>query len=104
LGALRQDLDVAAHLRRSFARHPALWIGGTVLLGLCLSRLFGGKKKTVTSRKGPEPELEKVGKAGLVLGALKIAFDVARPVLIPWATRRFTEYFGAEKDREYPPR
>ena len=104
VSALGHDLDVATHVRRSFARHPAIWIGATTLLGLVLSRMLFGKKKPVPSRKAPEPELEKVGKAGLVITALKFAFDIARPVLIPWATRLFAEHFGVEKSSGNTPR
>jgi len=101
---LRHDLDFAARARRSFARNPAVWIGGTVVLGLVVSRLLWPKRKPAVTRKTKEPEIEKVEKAGLVLGALKIAFDIARPILIPWATRLFTERFGPEKDRGYDSR
>ena len=104
--ALGHDLDFATRARRSFARHPAIWIGGTALLGLLVTRMLFGKKQTIPARtrKTAEPEIEKIGKAGLAVAALKIAFNIARPVLIPWATRLFTEYFSPEKDRGYPPR
>lgn len=98
---LGHDLDFAARARRSFARHPAVWIGGTVIIGLVVSRLLWPKRKPAVTRKTKEPELEKVGRAGLLLGALKIAFDIARPILIPWATRLFAERFSPEKNRGY---
>ena len=106
-GELRHDLDVATHLRRSFARHPAVWIGAAAVVGLIITRPFGRKKNAApsrSSRKDPEPEIEKVGRAGLFLAGLKFAFDIARPVLIPWATRRFAEYFAEGKTSGYPPR
>jgi hypothetical protein len=104
--ALRQDLDVAAHVRRSFARNPAIWIGATSLAGLILVRILWPKPKIVTQRRPgkKEAELEEVGKAGLALSALKIAFDIARPVLIPWATRLFVERFSPDQNRTPPPR
>jgi hypothetical protein len=104
--ALGHYLDFATRARRSFARNPAIWIGSTALLGLLVARLLFGKKQAVPTRtrKTQEAEIEKVGKAGLALAALKIAFNIARPVLIPWATRLFAEYFSPEKERGYPPR
>ena len=35
---------------------------------------------------------EKAGKAGLMLAALKIAFDVARPALLKWVTQWVSDY------------
>jgi len=101
---LGHDLDFAARARRSFARNPTVWIGGTVVLGLVVARLLWPKRKLAVTRKTKEPEIEKVGQAGLLLGALKIAFDIARPILIPWATRLVTERFSPEKNREYSSR
>ena len=94
---LRHDLDFPTRARRSFARHPAVWIGGTVLLGLCLARLPLWRKKaaTPTRRKKAEPTIEKVEKAGLLLAGLRFAFNLARPALTAWLTRRATEYFEA---------
>ena len=100
-----RDLDVATRARRAFARHPAVWIGGAALLGLFLARLPLRRKKAAPSRRrAEEPVIEKAGKAGLVLGALKIAFDIARPALTTWATRRFAAYFDPSKDQTIPRR
>ena len=103
---LREDLDIAAHARRSFTRHPAIWIGATSLAGLILVRVLWPKPKTVPKGRPSKKEaaVEEVGKAGLALGALKIAFDVARPVLIPWATRLFVERFSPDTTRNSRPR
>ena len=95
--ALGHDLDFVTRTRRAFTRHPAVWIGGAVLIGLLISRLPLGRKKAVPASrsKKAEPTVEKVEKAGLLLGALKIAFDIARPTIMGWATRRVADYFEA---------
>jgi hypothetical protein len=94
---LRRDLDFAARARRSFARHPAVWIGGAALLGLFIARLPPRQKKSAPpARKKAESTVEKVEKAGLLLVALKFAFSVARPALTAWITRRAADYFDAE--------
>jgi hypothetical protein len=104
--ALGHDLDFASRARRAFRMHPAVWIGGAVLVGLFISRLpFGRKKAAAAPRsKKTEPMVEKVGKTGLALGALKIAFDIAKPTLVGWATRRVAEYFEAGNRRNYSDR
>ncbi|MEI9896380.1 MAG: hypothetical protein WDN28_21590 [Chthoniobacter sp.] len=96
--ALGRDLDFVSRVRRAFKMHPAVWIGGAVLIGLVISRLpLGRKTPAAAPRKSKHAEstTEKVEKAGLLLGALKIAFDIARPTLMGWATRRVAEYFEA---------
>lgn len=90
---LRHDLDFAGRARRAFTRHPAVWIGGAVVLGLLISRLPLRRKSAPTPRRKADSNFEKAEKAGLVLGALKIAFDIARPTLMGWATRRVSQYF-----------
>jgi hypothetical protein len=92
---LGRDLDFASKARRAFKSNPAVWIGAAVVIGVVVARLPLGRKKAapVSSRKKAEPTVEKVEKAGLLLGALKIAFDIARPTLMGWATRRVADYF-----------
>lgn len=98
--ALGRDLDFASRARRAFKTHPAVWIGVAILIGLFVSRLpFGRKKVTAKASKKAEPVVEKVEKAGLALGALKFAFDILRPTLMGWATRRVADYF--EKGNHY---
>ncbi len=92
---LRRDLDFPARARRAFARHPAVWIGGTALLGLMIAKLSTRPKKVVVLGKGKPAPLEQAGKAGLILGALKIAFDLARPALTRWVTHYAADYFAA---------
>jgi len=100
---LRHDLNVAARARRAFSRHPAVWIGGAVLLGLLIARLPLRRKKASIPRKKAEATVEKVEKAGLLLVALKFAFNLARPALTAWVTRRAAEYFD-ERNRDGPMR
>ena len=95
---LGHDLDFPTRARRAFARHPAIWIGGAVLLGLFIARIPFRRKAPAPAPtrtwKKEEPIVEKAEKAGLALGALKIAFDIARPALMKWATRGVADYFA----------
>lgn len=101
--ALGQDLDFASRARRAFKTHPAVWIGGALVVGLFISRLPFGRKKTApvprTRSSKTEETVEKAGKAGLVLGVLKIAFDIAKPTLMGWATRQMAQYFETQNRR-----
>ena len=92
-GALRDDLDVNRRARRSFSHNRVAWLGGATIAGVLLSRLTARTGKVVVNRKGRKHEGETSAvKAGLLLGALKIAFDLAKPTLLKWAGRRVADY------------
>lgn len=102
--ALRRDLDFPTRAKKAFKKSPLPWIGGAVLVGLIIARLPGKKTKVVVPRKSKEPVAETAGKAGLILGALKIAFDFARPMLLNWATQRFSDYVARGQTQDFRPR
>ncbi len=90
--ALRKDLDIPARAKHAFVRQPLAWIGGASFAGLIVSRFAFRRNKTVVVRKGGEPLVEKAEKAGVLLGILKLVFDLVRPALTTWATRMLTAY------------
>lgn len=99
-GALRRDLDFPARAKRVVLKNPAAWVGGATLVGVLLARLPRRKKTAAASRTGAEAQIVGAGKAGLLLGVLKIAFDLSRPALAKWAGRRVAAYMdGAKRDR-----
>ena len=87
---LGDDLDPVAAAKRSFARHRWLWIGGAAALGLLITRSFRGEKSRGT---GTKP------RAGLLAGALKLAFTLARPALVAWAGKRVAEYAAQRREQ-----
>ena len=99
VSALRRDLDFPTRARKAFTRSPLPWLGGAALVGLIVARFPKRTKKVVTVFPKKEPPLEQAGKAGLLLGALKIAFDFARPALLKWATQRFSDYVSTAQTR-----
>ncbi|MEA3212470.1 MAG: hypothetical protein QOE70_5527 [Chthoniobacter sp.] len=93
LHGLRRDFRIVHRVKTGFERYRFVWLGGAIVLGLLLARLPGRKKKVTVERRGRREKGENaVIKTGLFLGALKFAFDVARPVLTRWLTRRVSEY------------
>lgn len=106
---LRHDLDFPTRAKRAFKKHPALWLGAAAVAGLVIARVVGRPKEVVKvkvfSKKDEDSPVEKAGKAGLVLGALKVAFDLARPALMRYATQfatqRVSEYMSARQQAPY---
>ena len=102
LGALRRDLDFPARVKSAVFKHPRALAGGAALIGLLLARVPARKKKAAPNRKNTEAQIVGAGKAGLLLTALKIAFDLSRPAITKWASRRVADYMaGAGKDRRF---
>ena len=104
---LGRDLDFRTRARQAFARHPAIWIGVALLLGLFVARLPLRRKKAAAApprKSHVEPVVEKAGIAGIALGVLKMAFDFARPALTAWLTRRVAERFDPSHNTRYTQR
>jgi len=79
------------------------WLGSAAVVGLLVALLLRRTKKVETVRvnvKKREPVVEEAGKAGLVLGVLKIAFDLARPALTKWVTRWLADYVANVQSRK----
>lgn len=98
---LGHDLDWRTRSRRAFSRHPAVWIGAAALIGLVIARFPLRRKAPAPHRKSAEPVIEKAEKAGLLLTALKIGFDLARPALTKWVTRWVMDYFARRAGSDY---
>ncbi len=90
--ALRRDLEFSTRAKQAFKRSPLPWLGGAAFIGLLVAKFPRRAKKITVVRKGGEAAVEKAGKFGLALGAMKIAFDLARPALTAWLTTRVSEY------------
>jgi hypothetical protein len=97
--ALRRDLDFPARAKKAFKSSPWAWVGGAVLAGAIIARVWprGPKEKVVIARKSAEPALEKAGKAGLALGVLKIVLDFARPAVTAWVRKSVTDYMDTRR-------
>jgi len=80
---LRYELDFPRKLRRSFRTETVLWVSAAVAVGVLIAMLPARKKKIYVEPKigGGRPE-KKLLEAGFVLGALKIAATMLRPVIV----------------------
>lgn len=97
LDALRRDLDFPGRVKGAVMKNPATWVGGATLFGVLLAKLPARRKKVVVTTDGKPAKLGAAGKTGLLLGALKIAFDLSRPALAKWAGQRVADYMDGAK-------
>jgi hypothetical protein len=92
---LRADLDIPRKIRKSFRRNTALWVAAVVVVGVAFAIRSTPKKKVyVEARPGHQPK-NKLLEAGFVLGALRIAATLFKPVLVKFVTQKMRDYAGS---------
>ena len=86
--SVRHEANVPRRLTQNFGRHMLLWLGGAAIAGILLARIPRRTKKVYVDTEGNRVSGKKVAEAGLLAAALKIGFDVARPMLMRIAMDR----------------
>lgn len=82
LTGLRNELDFPRKIRRSFRHQTILWIGAAVAVGVLVAMAPARTKKVYIDPGSGKKSKQKLLEAGFVLGALKIAASLLRPVII----------------------
>lgn len=97
LSGLRYELDIPLKIRKSFQRKTALWIAAAVVIGLMFTvRSKGRRKVYVKAKKGKNAE-ESILETGLLLGAMKLAGSILKPVLITYAIQKMNAFSSRSK-------
>jgi len=91
IDALRHDLDVPTHLRRSFSEHKSAYIGGATFFGLLLSKIPARKKKVYVEGKS-RGAVKEVEKAGFWLIVFQFLFNTFRPMLTSLLAKQVTSF------------
>jgi hypothetical protein len=102
LRGLRYELDFPRKVRQSFRRETILWITAAVAVGIILATIPARTKKIyVDAKGGGKKKQNRLLEAGFVLGALKIAASLARPVIVDLVRTRL---FGSGAKTPPPPK
>ena len=92
LDRVRDEIDLPKRIRRSVRREPVPWIVGAIAVGLIVTAVVTRKKKVIVDAtrfgKGKKTLLE----AGFVLGALRIAASLLKPVVMNFVEKKFGSY------------
>ena len=99
LRGLRDELDFPRKIRKSFRRQPVPWIATAAAVGLFLVLHLARKKKVYVAAAKATKSGSKLLEAGFVLGALRIAATLLKPVVVKFVERKMHGYAGERRRR-----
>ena len=97
LRGVRYELDFPAKFRRSFRKQTGSWLGAAAAVGALIALAPMRKKKVYVDAKSGRKAEKKLMQTGLAMAALKIAGNVARPVIMEFVKNRF--FYSGEPAR-----
>jgi hypothetical protein len=97
LQGLRYELDFPAKFRRSFRKQTGSWIGAAAAVGAVIALAPMRKKKVYVDSRSRRKGDKKLMEAGLAMAAMKLAGNLARPVIMEFVKNRF--FYSGERSR-----
>jgi hypothetical protein len=97
LSGVRYELDFPRKIRRSFRRQTFAWITAAAVVGLLLAVQPARKKKICIDSKRAKKPAGTILEAGFVLGALKIAASLLKPLAVSFLKKKVTEYASGSR-------
>ena len=98
LERVREEADLPRKIRRSVRQEPVPWIIGAIAVGLLVTAVVTRKKKVYVDAKGAPKSKHALLEAGFVLGALRIAAGLLRPVVMNFIEKKL----GSSRGRPGP--
>jgi len=92
LSGLRYELDFPRKIRRSFQTQTVLWLAAAAAAGLLFTVLPGRKKKVYVDLKSAKKSTGRLLEAGFLLGVLKIAANVLKPVIVSFLKKKIIAF------------
>src|SRR6266513_1571722 len=92
LSRVREEVDLPRKIRRSVQREPVPWIIGAIAVGLLVTAVVTRKKKVYVDAKGGSKSKHALLEAGFVLGALRIAAGLLKPVIVNFVEKKLGSY------------
>ena len=100
LERVREEADLPRKIRRSVRQEPVPWIIGAIAVGLLVTAVVTRKKKVIVDAKGGTKSRHALLEAGFVLGALRIAASLLKPVVMNFVEKKLGSY--SSRDRPGP--
>ena len=97
LRGLRYEVDFAAKFRRSFREQTISWLTTAAAVGALVALAPMRKKKIYVDAKSGRKSQKKLVETGFALAVLKIATNLARPVIVEFVKNRLTNFGGQSR-------
>jgi hypothetical protein len=93
LNRVREEADLPKKIQRSIRREPVPWIVGAIAVGLIITAVVTRKRKVVVdvARRGRKTKSALL-ETGFILGALRIAATLLKPVVVKLVAEKFGSY------------
>ena len=97
LRGLHYELDFRAKLRRSFRKQTVSWLTAAAAVGALIALAPIRKKKIYVDANSGQQKKKKLVETGFALGALKIAANLVRPMVVEFVKNRVTGFAGKSR-------
>ena len=97
LRGLQYELDFPAKFRRSFRRQTGSWMTAAGAVGVLIALAPMRKKKIYVDAKNSRKTKKKLVETGFALAVLKIAANLARPMIVDFIKNRLTDFGGQSR-------
>ncbi len=94
LARVREESDIPKKIRRSVRREPVPWIVGAVAVGLLVTAVVTRKRKIVVNPKYGSKPRSTLLETGFILGALRVAATLLKPLVVKFIEEKFGHYAG----------
>ncbi len=94
---LRYEIDIPARIRRSFQRQTAVWVVAAVVVGVAAVALPRAGKKIYVDVDPSGKRKSKILETGFLLGAVRIAATLLKPVLLNFIRSRMAGGRGSSQ-------
>jgi len=94
LRGLRCELDFPAKFRRSFREQTVSWLTAAAAVGALIALAPMRKKKIYVDANKSQKTKKKLVETGFALAMLKIAANLARPVIVEFVKNRLSDFGG----------
>jgi hypothetical protein len=93
LNRVREEADIPRKIRQSVRREPVPWIIGAIAVGLIITGIVTRNRKVIVdaTRSGTKTK-HALLETGFILGALRIAAGLLKPVVMKFVEKKFGHY------------
>ena len=97
LNRVREEANIPRRVRQSLRREPVPWIIGAIAVGLIITGIVTRNKRVFVdaARRGTKAKTVLL-ETGFLLGALRIAAGLLKPVVMKFVEKKFGSYTARE--------